>query len=123
MSLCLLRVRITVHIELIISPIAYTYGLQYVFQRAQASLKHSFLKHFVGTYENNLGLPPVLVSAHKGELQLEQEGGAPITFVPQSEVFVIDVQGTPFEFVKRVKQARTHVLASTSVPGQPARFS
>lgn len=105
-----------------VEPIAYTYGLQYVFQRPQLQLSPSFLKRYTGTYENDLGIPPVTVSVHKGQLQLEQEGAPPLVFVAASETefyvngvdynlrfidapegeraFVINVQGAPFEFVR-----------------------
>lgn len=105
-----------------VEPIGYTYGLQYVFQRPQLELHSSILKRYVGTYENDLGIPPVTVSSHKGQLLLSQAGAPTLAFIPESETqfyvngidyslsfaeradgkmaFIINVQGAPFEFVR-----------------------
>lgn len=105
-----------------VEPIGYTYGLQYVFQRPQLELPSSTLKRYVGTYENEMGIPPVTVSSHKGQLLLNQAGAPTLTFIPESETqfyvngidyslsfveqadgkmaFIINVQGAPFQFVR-----------------------
>lgn len=105
-----------------VEPIAYTFGLQHIFERPKLQLHPRVLDRYLGIYESDLGFPPVTVVRHKRQLQLQQEGAPSLNFVADTEttfyvngidytlsftesedgamMFTIEVQGTPYTFTR-----------------------